>query len=380
MSTLKNEKVAYFENIDILRGFAAVSVLVYHVIEHCQWSTFPSSGLLAWFRVGWLGVDLFFVISGFVIGLSAFSAIEHSGAAGFRQYFFIRRLARIVPLYYATLIIFSLFVAPALLFSNFFANLAAHLFFVHNWFIHLHGSINGSNWSLGTEMQFYLLMILVSPWLKNVQWHRFVCLFVLIAWVWRYSVSMLVSPTSDFGSFPIFIAATQLPGMLDEFAGGIVLARLVRSSYWPRLTTRKFLPIALAFFVAFCSTYITLSIYWKYASFWDYPLMIVFWRSLVAFSCTAVILCALVLRVPLFLKAVSAPFKYLGTLSYGMYLWHLPVLLSLKRVDSVPPLSVLLITLCCSVLLASLSWHFYEQAFVLGASKARDSRQLVSKI
>ena len=63
------QKSYYFDTIDILRGFAAISVVVYHVIEHFQWSNFPATWPWLWFRVGWMGVDLFFVISGFVIGL-----------------------------------------------------------------------------------------------------------------------------------------------------------------------------------------------------------------------------------------------------------------------------------------------------------------------
>ncbi|HRL91443.1 MAG TPA: acyltransferase family protein, partial [Comamonas denitrificans] len=78
------QKSYYFDTIDILRGFAAISVVVYHVIEHFQWNNFPATWPWLWFRVGWMGVDLFFVISGFVIGLSAFSEIDKRGEHAFR--------------------------------------------------------------------------------------------------------------------------------------------------------------------------------------------------------------------------------------------------------------------------------------------------------
>lgn len=48
-----------FPNIDLLRGFAAISVLIYHVIEMTSWKDFPATGILSWFRIGWMGVDIF---------------------------------------------------------------------------------------------------------------------------------------------------------------------------------------------------------------------------------------------------------------------------------------------------------------------------------
>lgn len=68
----KPENKYYFPLIDVLRGFAAITVLVYHVIEHFHWTAFPTEGLLSWFRIGWMGVDLFFVISGFCNGIGSF--------------------------------------------------------------------------------------------------------------------------------------------------------------------------------------------------------------------------------------------------------------------------------------------------------------------
>jgi peptidoglycan/LPS O-acetylase OafA/YrhL len=72
-----------FPLIDVLRGFAALSVLVYHVIAHFDWTRFSTSGPLVWFRIGWMGVDLFFVISGFVITLSAFERLRQGALADF---------------------------------------------------------------------------------------------------------------------------------------------------------------------------------------------------------------------------------------------------------------------------------------------------------
>jgi peptidoglycan/LPS O-acetylase OafA/YrhL len=76
-----------FPLIDILRGFAALSVVVFHVIAHFDWTTFPIEGPLLWFRVGSMGVDLFFVISGFVIALSAFARLTQGDYRTFAHSF-----------------------------------------------------------------------------------------------------------------------------------------------------------------------------------------------------------------------------------------------------------------------------------------------------
>jgi peptidoglycan/LPS O-acetylase OafA/YrhL len=103
-----------FPNVNFLRACAALLVLVYHVIELAPWPSFPTAGPPLAIRVGWVGVDLFFVISGFVIGLSAIK-LYREGDSGYRWTFMRRRLARIVPLYILTGAAFLVFVQPPFL-------------------------------------------------------------------------------------------------------------------------------------------------------------------------------------------------------------------------------------------------------------------------
>ena len=352
---------SYFETVDVLRGFAALSVVVYHVIELFDWKSFPSAGPLLWFRAGWMGVDLFFVISGFVIGLSAFAEIDKRGAWNFQGAFFSRRVARIVPLHYLTMFVFVVFISPELLFTNFWTNFGSHLLFVHNLNVNLHGAINGSNWSLATEMQFYVLMLLVAPWIRTGRWWAIAAVFIGTAWAWRYGVTLFVQQSSQLGPFPVFVAATQLPGMLDEFVAGLLLARLVRSELGKKLlgggVSVQVVFLALAVIVLS----VTMAIYWRYASFWNYPLMVTMWRSLLALSFALVLLFAISIKVTGVPRKILSPLFYLGTISYGIYLWHLPVLLSLKRLAWINPSVALALGVGLTCVFASVSWHFFEQ-------------------
>ena len=158
-----------FENINVLRAFAALAVVVYHVVAFMKWETFPVSGPLLTFRIGWIGVDLFFVISGFVITRSAL-AMWRSDPKGFVRRYWAHRLSRIVPLYVLTCALWI-----ALFLPDFFDQtptacewqIGAHLTFTHTFWPFTYSAIDGVNWTLGIEMQFYLLVAALVPWIAR---------------------------------------------------------------------------------------------------------------------------------------------------------------------------------------------------------------------
>ncbi|MFZ4834139.1 acyltransferase family protein [Rouxiella sp. Mn2063] len=354
-----------FDSIDILRGFAAISVVVYHVIEHMNWKEFPTTGILSWFRYGWMGVDLFFVISGFVISLSAFNQINKNGSHHFKREFLSRRVRRIVPLHYLTLFIFIAFISPTVIFNHFFTNLVSHLLFIHNTNYDYHGAINGSNWSLGAEMQFYILIALTAQWLKNVKWWVLAGTALLISYSWRFAAFSLVDLSQPLGVFKLFVSSTQLPGMLDEFAAGILLARLVTSEIGAKILSYKYASKIILLIASIVICYLSFSVYFKYASFWQYPYMVVFFRTAIAISAATILLFLCTIKAPKYIKLVLSPFYYLGTISYGIYLWHLPILLSIKKIEWLSHSQALVIILSMTLVMSSLSWHFFEKKFIL---------------
>src|SRR5262249_26451334 len=138
-----------------------------------------------WFRLGWIGVDQFFVISGFVIALSAMSLWTRDPSTYVARYCG-RRLLRIVPLHYSTCLVWIVFVTPAILFQDrFWFHALTHLTFTHNFSPETIGSVNGPNWSLGVEMQFYLLILLAAPLLCRVHPISVLVTCIGVAWTWR---------------------------------------------------------------------------------------------------------------------------------------------------------------------------------------------------
>jgi hypothetical protein len=348
-----------FRNIDLLRGFAAITVLIYHVIEHLSWTNFPISGFLSWFRMGWVAVDMFFVISGFVIGLTVFNNIN---SKNWRYSFCLKRFYRIIPLHYLTILIWIIFIQPGFLFEKPLSNIGSHLLFIHNLSFYHIGSINGVNWSLATEMQFYLLMCIFGKFIFNARFYTFSILFIVLAWVWRYLAIIYPYYPADLPlTYTHFSFVTQLVGMLDEFAFGLILAKLILSKFWTRLIAANSFYKILLLFIAIVFLSISIQIYWHFSNFWDNAYMVIFFRTLFTFSFSLIVFFACLISFKGLILKLLSPFFYLGTISYGIYLWHLPIIESLKKIQWLTPLQFMFMTIILTLILSSISYHFFEK-------------------
>ncbi len=217
-----------FPGLDLLRAFAAVSVVVYHVIELFAWKEFPRHNPLAqWFRSGGFGVDMFFVISGLVITLSI-ARLHERDPVGYRTTYLWRRLWRIVPLHYLTCAVFVLLINPALLnVPRLPLKLLSYLTFTHNLSTKTLGLINGVSWTLGVEMQFYLLLLVAFPLLQRMRSFSVLLLVLPVSWLWRAVAFYLYRGQIHSGMNMTWFATMQLPGTLDEFGFGIALGLML---------------------------------------------------------------------------------------------------------------------------------------------------------
>ena len=359
---LPNSLPRSYPGIDLLRALAALLVLVYHVIEYGKWYAVPNTGVGYLFRHGWVGVDLFFTISGFVIALSALDGVRKQGA-GFRKPFAVRRLARIVPLYLLTSLLFLVLIQPTLLLQpwpSLAAHIGSHLLFVHNLYAGTHGSINGPSWSVALEMQFYLAMLLAAPWLVRTGALRMLVTAVLVSAGWRFATMQVLVPGT---AAPIlqFIYTTQLPGVIDEFALGIALALVVHrgssrvalwlSAGWGHFAGWLLLALALlAAAIRLEQTY----------TYWDHAWMVFGWRLLLSAGFAALLGAAM--TFPWADSRLLAPLRYLGDVSYGLYLWHMLVLIAMTTaMPTLPGSRLLAFVLAGTFALASLSWHLLEK-------------------
>ncbi|MEO8122264.1 MAG: acyltransferase [Rhodoferax sp.] len=354
-----------FPLVDVLRAVAALLVLVFHVVALGEWQVFSGSVWGLPFRQGWIGVDLFLVISGFVITLSAARDRERD-PQGFHWRFMQRRLRRVLPLYVLTCVVYVFLVRPEMLLrpaEQVLVLVVSHALFLQNLSPYTHGVINGVTWSLALEMQFYVALVFgIGLLLKLGAW-RALLLLVGLSLAWRFGTTFVLTPGEADPHMQV-IYTTQLPGTLDAFGMGIVLGLLVfkGQGFWARRLLPNWKNCSLWLVLAVGLLWLAGALFLPRSNYWAHASMVIFWRTVLALGFGAAL--ATVITCPLRGGGLLRPIRYLGQISYGIYLWHFPVLLTLLKLPGLRGGQLFVTLLVGSVLLASLSWHLMEKHWI----------------
>jgi peptidoglycan/LPS O-acetylase OafA/YrhL len=224
--------------LDALRGVAILLVVTWHYFP--QPSTPVHNRVFTWIRaanvLSWSGVDLFFVLSGFLIcGI----LLDNRLSANYHRTFYIRRTFRIAPLYLVALALAATTVHWRASWKAFLA----YVFFVQNFLVAATGTWGlphlQATWSLAVEEQFYLLAPLIIRRVSSerLPWLLLAC--IAAAPVWRLAMWTLL-PTS----IAPYAAITLLPCRMDSLALGALIAWSVRSNRWrPMLSDNRLLAV-----------------------------------------------------------------------------------------------------------------------------------------
>lgn len=389
--------------IDGFRGYAAIAVLLFHVSYAAGRPPLDEGIIRSVLISGYMGVDFFFVISGFVLFLPA---VTNEGRLGDLRSYALRRAARILPAYYLVL------VGVVVLHST-IVNIPTALphtslrgvlsFVLHLTFLeHTVGlvlgmpegfAIHGAVWTLTLEALFYVLLPLVTGWYYR---HPLLGLAAALAVsvLWKYaainqpfSISWLAGGERD--SLRL-VLVTQLPTYAAHFAAGMTGAWLfvrLRSVGARSVPAGAVLAQVLALLVIILSMrsagirdlrrvgglYTDASGRWFYEHWTDTT------HVALAF---AVLLVATALaprwgRWPFTNRVARA----LGDASYGVYLWHLVVIgFALQTLRFAPDrtgqafLRMLAVTLVASLLAGWLSFVFVERPFIRWAQRRSRGR------
>ncbi|MEN4702888.1 acyltransferase [Pantoea agglomerans] len=233
--------------IDCFRAISIILVTLFHL-----GATFGGPGmdkdgfsLGNIFGNGWVGVGMFFVISGFCMGAS--TERKFSGGFSGRVYarYVINRFLRIAPSYYASIAFwyfvitqYEVVVKPVDPFD-----ILTHLLYIHNFFQETMHSISGVYWTLAAEMQFYILLPFIFALLSSILGKALIFLLSL-------AMAVAVSVSSDN-----IILTFGLPAYLCLFVAGVL-------SYMHRVLIHSILSlygivwlIAIAMFIILCSEF-----------------------------------------------------------------------------------------------------------------------------
>ena len=322
--------------LDGLRGIAIALVVWFHLWQITwQAAVIPvvNLSLQPVAETGFLGVALFFFISGFVLLLPyAQARVAGSTPPTWRQ-FYTRRVLKIVPSY--VLAIVALIALGYQTYANAgFAvkDVAFHLLFVHDWFATTNGSIDGVMWSLGVEIQFYALFPLIVTGFVRRPYLTTLAMFA-IANGWR-----LWCMTSNHYFYEQRLA--QLPGYLDFFAAGMIGAWLyvTIATNRPRLADRRtvFSLLTLAGTVAFVALANDCYVH-RFDPEWP-QLWAVQWRSPLALAALAIALGSLFSARPVQRAIANPVLLFLAAISYNLYLWHQPLARMLLKLH-LPPIA-----------------------------------------
>src|SRR5580658_2437911 len=201
-----------------MRGIAVLLVLWYHIWE-ISWLPAPAPWLQFIPETGFIGVHLFFFLSGFVITFPFVRAQLAGEPQPTWGHFAWRRFIKIVPSY-----VLSIVVAYAIGYAVLNRNGAApwqeiitHLLFIHTWWQSTYGSINGVLWTLAVEVEFYLIFPLVW-WCFSRRAVLTTLAMLAIALVWRVHAAQCCF------SLQMPLLVENLPGYLDIFACGMFSA------------------------------------------------------------------------------------------------------------------------------------------------------------
>ena len=341
--------------LDAIRGVAILMV-----IFHNQTPKYPSLHLEHIFANGWMGVDLFFVLSGFLI-TGILLDTKHSD--GYFKNFYIRRCLRIWPLYYS--VIFFMFVIVPFLRPS-----QGHIvfeksspwwsfpFFVQNFFVpHLTDAAASLavTWSLAIEEQFYL----VWPWVVR---------YCSASQLRRIAVSVIcLSPVLRlFLSFRNVDIYTNSFCRLDGLMAGALLALLVRSAgFVPSRFVRR---AGIAFLIAAPLAFVTEAFHARWIVF-----------SSTAVASVSLVYLALYSEEKWLQRAARNRFiVYTGTISYGLYLLH-KIPFDIADVLHADRYAIVAapILLAASYGVAALSWSLLEQPF-LRLKRRFESKPLVA--
>jgi peptidoglycan/LPS O-acetylase OafA/YrhL len=337
---------------DGLRGIAITLVVWYHVwlVSGLQLGTL---NLIT--EAGFLGVDLFFFISGFCLFLPYARAAAAGRDTRSVAYFLTRRAQKIIPSYLLALGVF------ALVYHDRFASagdaalqLLSHLTFVHTLLPATFNGISGPLWTIGIEVQFYLVFPAIAPWFVRAPLRTYAAL-ILIAQAYRIAAAATGNGSS-------FWLTDQLPAFLDLFGAGMLTAWLLtllrdRTSAKTRSTATW---AALAAFAVAIAGLVVTTLIGRADGADGMRSWVNAYRIAIGPVCIALGVSSTFAGDRWRRVVAARPLVFLSAISYNVYLWHLEITVWFHNAG-LAPIPAMLLAIASAIAVAALVTYLIER-------------------
>lgn len=330
--------VEFLTSFEGLRGFAAFGVFIYH-FHHVSAFDGLTKFAPGFFELGWLFVDLFFVLSGWVMAHVYFDRLAQRNLGDVSQ-FFVARIARIYPLHLVVLlswIAFSIFVIGSQTDHFTFRNLLGQLTLTFTWGPLTTAGFVAPAWSISAEFFAYLLFPMIVFLTRSANTVRGLILgaFGMLAYIKIHTT---------FGSVHSLDAPLPLRALAGFLIGIGMWMLSISNPQTDNVRGWKTEALAIAIFVG--------------AAFAD--------NAQLGFLLSGVVLICSVSggSGPIARFLQTRPFQFLGRLSFSVYLWHWFVIAWLQRYQETLPIqeAAILMSLCVVFILlwSDISVRFVE--------------------
>lgn len=343
-------------SLDGVRALAFLLVFAFHLNDSGVWGYGADNPFfIALLKVGDTGVTLFFVLSGFLLFLPYTQALLFKKDWPRSKIYYMRRVLRIFPGYYFSLFILVMFTRPFFIQPRNWGNFLPFLTFTMG-FYNSSGLINGPYWTLAVEFQYYLILPLIALGIAGLTrlvrpekrlWVVVGSLYVMILWglvtagfglyYFDHRAQTFLIPRPLF-NIVLFVIYGDRSKFLEDFAIGMLLAvaylcllnspakerHLQRAR---RLLAGLLIPCLALFIYAAMPGY-----NWPFIPrlFQAFP-----WLNEFAFALCYGYLVAVVLfsRPESWLARLFSwtPLRWLGLISYSLYIWHRPLIQVLAK-------------------------------------------------
>ena len=346
-----SQAVLYRSDIDGLRALAVASVIIFHLNRD-------------WLPGGFVGVDIFFVISGYVVTHSLAQSTDGTLLDRLSA-FYARRVKRLLPALllcsFLTAIAYSVFFPPypfEVSNASYRTGIAGLVGLSNFYLIHQNNQYfdgNGASspflhtWSLGVEEQFYLcfpLLLLVRfSRGRNADLYRLAIVLGFCAWsLWLSAAWSQRRPD---------LAYFAMPSRFWELGAGAAAALAERLGFFDSLSKRRMFAAYLQFAALLLLVFAT--IYTPKNGF-PFP-----WAIPSVLGCVLLIIAGIHSNSVLHSTISSPSFVYAGKISYSLYLWHWPVIFVLDHLLGPSGALSTVLALITTCALACASYHWVEK-------------------